>query len=103
MSWGTYYKYDGYLSRIGKHELDLKVEECNETVARIFREILAYMAMTPPVYAKYSNGEEYPWAEQVASLACQYQEELEEAIALRTRIYDCQETLAEHPEEVTEG
>ena len=103
MSWGTYYKYDGYLSRIGKNELDLKIEECNETVARVFREILAYMAMTPPVYAKDCGGEEYPWAEHIANQVRQYQEELEEAIALRARIYDCQETLAEHPEEVTEG
>lgn len=103
MSWGTYYKYNGYLSHIGKHELDLKIEECNETVARVFREILAYMAMTPPLYAKDCEGEEYPWAEHVANLARQYQEELEEAIVLRTSLCDCKETLLEHPEEVTEG
>ena len=28
MSFGTYYKYEGYLSRIGKRELDEKYEEC---------------------------------------------------------------------------
>ena len=27
MGWGTYYKYDGYLSRIGKNEIDSKREE----------------------------------------------------------------------------
>ena len=103
MSWGTYYNYDGYLSRIGKNELDQKIEECNETVARVFREIIAYMAMTPPTYAKDGDGEEYPWAEYVANQAHQFQEELEEAIALRARLYDCQETLHEYPEKVTEG
>ena len=28
MGWGTYYKYDGYLSRIGKNEIESKREEC---------------------------------------------------------------------------
>ncbi len=51
MSWNTYYKFDGYLSRISKHEIDDKIEECTETIDRIFREILAYMAMKPPVMA----------------------------------------------------
>lgn len=48
MSWGTYYKYNGYLRYISKHELDDKVDECNETIRRVFQEIIAYMAMTPP-------------------------------------------------------
>ena len=28
MGWGTYYKYDGYLSHIGKRDIDSKREEC---------------------------------------------------------------------------
>ena len=28
MSWGTYYKHEGYLSRIGKNEIESKREEC---------------------------------------------------------------------------
>ncbi|MBP5640058.1 MAG: hypothetical protein J6X55_11305 [Victivallales bacterium] len=103
MSWGTYYKFNGYLSHISKHELDIKVEECDETIRQIFSEIIAYMAMTPPLYAKDCEGEEYPWVEHIANQARQYQEELEEAIALRARLQDCLETLLEHPEDVSEG
>ena len=103
MSWGTYYKYDGYLRYISKHELDDKVDECDETIRRVFQEIIAYMAMTPPLYAKDCEGEEYPWVEHNVHQARQYQEELEEAIALRTRLHDGLEILNENPQNVTEG
>ncbi|MBR4901825.1 MAG: hypothetical protein IKZ46_12880 [Victivallales bacterium] len=55
MSWGTYYKYHGYLIRIAKNELDEKIEECTENIERIFREILAYMAMKPPSMPKIAK------------------------------------------------
>ena len=45
MGWGTYYKYDGYLSRIGKNEIESKREECESINDMMWREILAYMAM----------------------------------------------------------
>ena len=44
-----------------------------------------------------------PWTEHIAFQLKQYKDDLEEAIALRTRLYDCQETMKEHPEDVTEG
>lgn len=103
MSWGTYYKHNGYLSRIGKDDIEEEIDECNENIARIFREILAAMAMTPPAYAKDCEGNEYPWAEHIALKVKEYQEELEDAISLRTRLYDCREVLREHPEDVEEG
>lgn len=103
MSWGTYYRHEGYLSRIGKDEIEEQIDECDGNIARIFREMLALMAMTPPAYAKDCEGNEYPWAEHIAQLAKNYQEELEDAIALRTRLYDCQEVMREHPENVEEG
>ncbi|MBR4415629.1 MAG: hypothetical protein IKS67_02580 [Victivallales bacterium] len=61
------------------------------------------MAMKPPVYAKDSENEKYPWAEHIAMQIKQYQDELEENIALRTHLYDCQETMQEYPKDVTEG
>ena len=100
MSWGTCYKYEGYLLRINKNEIDDKIDECNEDIERIFREILAYMAMTPPIEAKDCEGNEYPWPEELASLVKRYQDEVEEALVLRTHLYDCKETLDEHPENV---
>lgn len=103
MSWGTYYKHSGYLSRIGKNDIEEEIDECNDTIARVFRELLALMAMTPPAYAKDCEGNEYPWSEHIAQLAKNYQEELEDAISLRTRLFDCQEAMREHPEDVEEG
>ena len=100
MSWGTIYKYEGYLLRITQGEINDKIDECNETVERVFREILAYMAMTPPINAKDEEDYEYPWAEHLVVLIKRYHDELEEAIALRTHLYDCKETLDEHPENV---
>ncbi len=66
MSWGTYYQYNGYLSHIGKNEIYNKREECESVNDMLWREILAYMASTPPVYAKDDQGNEYPWAEFIA-------------------------------------
>ena len=66
MGWGTFYKFDGYLSRIGKDEIESKREECKSINDMMRREILAYMAMTPPAFAKDDDGHEYPWAEFVA-------------------------------------
>ena len=61
------------------------------------------MAMKPPVYARDCGGNRMPWTEHIAFQLKQYKDDLEEAIALRTRLYDCQETMKEHPEDVTEG
>ena len=47
MSWGTSYTYEGYLSRVGKNELERKKEECQRINDMLWREILAYMASTP--------------------------------------------------------
>ena len=37
MGWGTYYKYDGYLSRIGKNEIGSKREECESINEMLWR------------------------------------------------------------------
>ena len=51
MAWGTYYKFEGYLSRISKSQLESKLEECQQINDMLWREILAYMAATPPATA----------------------------------------------------
>ena len=56
MSWGTYYKYDGYLSRISRSQIDEEIEEHEADNRRIYAEMLAYMAQTPPAYAKDCEG-----------------------------------------------
>ena len=103
MSWGTYYKHEGYLSRIGKHEVESKREECQRINAMLWREILAYMASTPPAMAKDDEGNEYPWPEFIAMKVREFREEIEENAMLMARIDDCFEAMTDNPENVTEG
>ena len=103
MSWGTYYKHSGYLSRIGKNELEYKKEECLRINDLLWHEILAFMAITPPASAKDCEGNEYPYAEYLAMKVRELREEIEENATLMARITDCQEAMFENPENVTEG
>ena len=103
MSWGTYYKHDGYLSRIGKNEIPGKREECQNINDMLWREILAYMASTPPATAKDEEGSEYPWQEFIAMKVRQMREEIEDNDRLMARLDDCAEAMEDNPENVTEG
>ena len=103
MSWRTYYKHDGYLSRIGKNEIPGKREECQKINDMLWREILAYMASTPPATAKDEEGSEYPWQEFIAMKVRQMREEIEDNDRLMARLDDCAETMEDNPENVTEG
>ena len=94
MSWGTYYKYDGYLSRIGKNEIDSKREECKS---------INDMMMTPPAYAKDDEGNEYSWAEFIAMKLREYRNEIEENNMLIARLDDCDEAMRDNPDNVKEG
>ena len=103
MSWGTYYKHEGYLSRISKNEIPSKLEECQEINDMVWREILAYMASTPPATAKTEEGTEYPWQEFIAMKIREMREEIEESVRLMARLDDCAEAMEENPENVMEG
>ena len=103
MSWGTTYMYEGYLSHIGKRDINSKREECKKINDMMWSEILAYMAMTPPVYAKDDEGNEYPWAEFVAMKLRGFRDEIEENNMLIARLDDCEEAMHDNPDNVTEG
>ena len=103
MSWGTYYKHEGYLSRISKSQIDEEIEEHEADNRRIYAEMLAYMAQTPPAYAKDCEGREYPWNEFLLQKMRQFQEELEENLHLLCRLRQCREALRKNPEDVEEG
>lgn len=99
MGWGTSYKYDGYLSRITTGEVDNKLEETNNIIDIMWREILAYMASTPPRDA--SDGEsEYPYPEFIASKCAEFRRELEDYYDLKAHLEDCIETRKENPDDV---
>lgn len=103
MSWGTSYMYEGYLSHIGKRDINSKREECKKINDMMWSEILAYMAMTPPVYAKDDEGNEYPWAEFIAMKLRGFRDEIEENDMLIARLDDCEEAMHDNPDNVTEG
>ena len=103
MSWGTSYMYEGYLSHIGKRDINSKCEECKKINDMMWSEILAYMAMTPPAFAKDDEGHEYPWAEFVAMKLHEYRNEIEENNMLIARLDDCEEAMRDNPDNVTEG
>lgn len=103
MSWGTYYKHEGYLSHIAKREIDSKREECQGINDMLWREILAYMASTPPAMMKDDEGNEYPWQEFIAMKIREYRDEIEENARLVARLDDCAEAMSENPDSVTEG
>ena len=103
MSWGTYYKHEGYLSHIGKNEIESKREERQRINDMLWREILAYMASTPPAMAKDDEVNEYPWPEFIAMKIREMREEIESNATLMARINDCLEAMRENPENVTEG
>jgi len=103
MSWGTYYKHEGYLSHIGKNEIERKREECQNINDMLWREILAYMASTPPAMTKDDEGNEYPWPEFIAMKIRELREEIEDNARMMARLDDCEEALEDNPENVTEG
>ena len=100
MSWGVSYKYDGYLSHMTTEELEDKLEENKQLVDMIKRELIAYVAATPPAMAKDEDGNEYPHPEFAAMKVNKYWEELFEYMWEIHHIEDCLEALQENPEDV---
>ena len=102
MSWGTYYKHEGYLSHIYKNEVEEKIEEYEEDRERLYETLLSYMSQTPP--AVYKEGDyECPYAEFLVSKLKEIREELEEAQNMLCRLYECREVMRESPSDVSEG
>ena len=102
MGWGTAYKYDGYLNRITKREIDDKIEELKNLNNMYWREILAYMAATPPATIDDGEGEALDYPEYLATKAASYREEMEPNYMLLTHLEDCKEAMQENPESVEE-
>lgn len=102
MSWGTIYKHEGYLIRIRKDEVENRINKCNQNIENTWQKILAYMAATPPAYAKTEDGVEYPYPEYLTELLEDLKDYLEGEVALRQRLEDCNEAMKEDPDNVTE-
>lgn len=103
MSWGTTYTYEGYLSRIGKDEISHKLEENQDYIESLWREIIAYAASTPPSDVDDGEGNKVPFPEFIACKINSYRKELEETYWEQVHMRDCEEVKKEKPESVTEG
>lgn len=95
MGWGTSYTYHGYISRVNESELDDKIEEAKRINDMLWRELLGYMAMTPPTYAESEDGTRYPWPEFLSMKIQSLREEIEDNDRMIARIEDCIEALEE--------
>lgn len=100
MGWGTRYKYNGYLSRIHKDSIDDKLEECKQINDLLWREVLAYMASTPPTMTKDIEGTEHPYQEFLAAKVKELRDNMEENYRLIASLEDCVEAMIEDPESV---
>ena len=103
MSWGTYYKYEGYISHVGKNELEHSLEEEKRLLELYWQRLLAYAAATPPATAKSELGTEYPYPEFIADEFRSIRQEMEDCYWGIHHKQDCLDALKEHPEEVEEG
>lgn len=102
MSWGTTYRHEGYLSRIYKSQIPSKKEECTKAINDLWSVILSYMSATPPAYAKSDDGYEYPYSEFIVNKLNDIRAELEDNMYLLHCINDCEDTMEDDPDNVTE-
>ena len=88
MSWGTNYKYEGVISRVGINELEQKLEETQTLLNGIREEMIALMAMSPPAngMVEDEDGGKILWPQYVVRrLNCLW-EELEELMCCSVRL-----------------
>lgn|SRR5574344_1694364 len=93
MSWGTCYKYEGYLNRIGINEIDDKRDECKKYLQCDFDELLALIVMTPPTSGVIIMPDSEP--EMWNDYALRRLTELREDIQEKDRLLECLEQAIE--------
>ena len=112
MSWGTNYKYEGVISRVGINELEQKLEETQTLLNGIREEMIALMAMSPPANGMVEDedggkiledGGKILWPQYVVRrLNCLW-EELEELMCCSVRLQQALEVKKYEPENISEG
>ena len=104
MSWGTNYKYEGVISRVGINELEQKLEETQTLLNGIREEMIALMAMSPPAngMVEDEDGGKVLWPQYVVRrLNCLW-EELEELMCCSVRLQQALEVPIHQAAIVTE-
>ncbi len=105
MSWGTNYKYEGVICRVGMNELEQKLEETYTSLNGIRDEMIALMAMSPPTngIVEDEDGEKVHWTQYVVRrLNCLW-EELEELMCCSIQLQQALEVKKYEPENISEG
>lgn len=105
MSWGTYYKYDGYVRGVGKNDLAGKIEECDEHLEQCYRQLLAIMAMNAPASGVVELLGEEPifWNDYVTLRLNEIRVSIEDLTNLKICARQALEAMSENSELVEEG
>lgn len=95
MSRDAYYRFDEFHSQMNKDELKEKKFEYQCINNRLWSEILAYMAATPPVMMKNDDDKEYPYPEYLLMKLHELRDEIESNVILIARLEDRLDSMCE--------
>ena len=101
MGWGIDYTYKGYLNKITEDSVDDVREECKRRIELYWREILAYMAATPP-YFEDEEGGRMTTPEVLAVDVQRIRESLEEDMYTLMQIDQYYESIEQQKEDTNE-
>ena len=105
MSWGTNYKYEGVISRVGINELEQKLEETQSLLNGIREEMIALLNDSPPAngMVEDEDGGKILWPQCVVRRLYCLWEELEELMCCSVRLQQALEVKKYEPENISEG
>lgn len=103
MSWGTSYKYEGYLSRVGANELEEVLEEHKEDADSLWKTLIAYASATPADSNKDEDYKNVPYPEFIVERFRVLRNEMEEHYYMINHISDCLDKYRSKPEDIQEG
>lgn len=102
MGWGINYTYKGYLNKITEHSVDDVREDCKRRIELYWREILAYMAATPPPYFEDEEGGRMTTPEVLAVDVQRIREGLEEDMYTLMQIDQYYDSIEQQEEKENE-
>lgn len=104
MSWGTSYKYDGYIIRVAINELESKLADTKDELEDSRDELLALMAMSPPASGSIEHeGEKMAWDEYVKCRLDRIWDDIEMHMYQSVVLEQAIEVKHSNPENLSEG
>ena len=102
MSYGVYYKYDGFISHMSKDRLKDERSKAQKECDEIWQELIAMCAATPPATVK-DDDIEYLYSAYLPKYIQDLRDRLEENKWLIHHIDDCLDAMHEDENNVKEG